>query len=88
MFLAVILIIIALIYSINHRTEPLRTTYAEVSLLITAILFFISFFSLIRIGIYALEPAAQILFTSALALIPIGIIMTLTGMVLHLIKSK
>lgn len=88
MFLAVILIIIALIYSINHRSVPLRTAYAGVSLLVTAIMLFTSFFILMQIGIYALEPVALVFFESTLALIPAGTIMTLAGMVIHYFKSK
>lgn len=88
MFLAVILTIIALIYSINHRSEPLRTAYAGVSLLVAAILFFILFFILTRIGIYSLEPAAQAFFTSALSLIPAGTVITVAGLVMHWVKSR
>lgn len=86
-FLSVILIIIALIYSINHRSEPLRTTYAGLALLAIAIFFFILFLILQQIGIYALEPVAQALFTSVLAMLPVGSLITIVGLILHWIKS-
>ncbi|SDL26319.1 hypothetical protein [Lacicoccus qingdaonensis] len=88
MFLAVILTIIALIYAINHRQEPIKTAYAGVSLLSAAIVCFILFFIIMMIGIRTLEPAGQIFFETTLSLIPVGSIIAVAGLIMHFAKSR
>jgi|SRR5699024_10762010 len=70
------------------RTGKLKTAYAGLALLVTAILFFILFFNVTRIPIYGIESAALILFAISIFLIPVGAFVTVVGLVIHWIKSR
>lgn len=86
MALGILLVVIAIIYAIVNRSEPLKIIYSGVALLILGGLFIlainISLSGGFARGSVLREDIALVSISSAVAVIPSGVIMTIIGFIM------